>query len=86
MTPEGKAPFSHGFPMGFPIFPWLFYGFSHVPVVLPWFSYGFSRFPMGFLFRCRSLDLAESGHEIAHRADERGRGDQRAEGNDDTWR
>ena len=40
--PEGKPPFSYGFPMvflwfsyGFPIFPWFSYGF---PMVFLWFS------------------------------------------------
>ena len=51
-SPEGKPPFSYGFPMvflwfssGFPmVFLWFSYGF---PLVFLWFSYGF---PMVFLW------------------------------------
>ena len=40
--PEGKPPFSYGFPM---VFLWFSYGF---PMVFLWFSYGF---PMVFLLK-----------------------------------
>ena len=45
--PEGKPPFSYGFP----IFPWVFLWFSYgFAWVFLWFSYGFPIFPWVFLW------------------------------------
>ena len=49
--PEGKPPFSYGFPMVFPLKPrfflWFSYGFPIKTFIFLWFSYGF---PMVFLW------------------------------------
>ena len=41
--PEGKPPFSYGFPM---VFPWFSHGFPIKTSIFPWFSTRFARFEL----------------------------------------
>ena len=47
-SPDGKPPFSYGFPMVFLGFPRFSYGFPKFSYGFPRFSYGFPKFSYGF--------------------------------------